>query len=82
MLRSIVPSMPDKARVVRLEDGLEVFVLEGNAGVTLGSYRRMLRASPELKIGLWPTAPSAEFRGKRFTSLDELVGALRLAIRS
>ena len=64
--------------MVRLEDGLEVLVLEGNAGVTLSSYRRMLRS--ELKVGLWPTAPSAEFREKRFASLDELVSALRLAL--
>ena len=72
--------MPDKARVVRLEDGLEVFVLEGKSGVTLGSYRSMLRASPKLKIDTWPTVPSAEFRDKRFASLEELIGALRLAL--
>ena len=70
--------MLDQARVVRLEDGLEVFVLEGNAGVSLGSYRRMLRAAPALKINVWPTPPSAEFRDKRFASIEELVRALRL----
>jgi hypothetical protein len=68
--------MPDEARVVRFDDGLEVLVLEGDAGVRLGSYRRMLR-SPALKLAVWPTAPSAEFRDKRFTSIDELIGALR-----
>jgi len=36
--------MPYTARIVFLDDGLEVFVLEGNAGVSLSSYRRMLPA--------------------------------------
>jgi hypothetical protein len=67
--------MPDTARIVFLDDGLEVFVLEGNAGVSLSSYRRMLPASPALEIDLWPTAPSAELRDKRFATVDELVAA-------
>jgi|SRR6185369_12881987 len=74
------PPMEGKSRIVRFEDGLEVFVVDGKAGVTLDSYRRMLRASPRLRINLWPVAPTAEFREKRFASLDELVRALRIAL--
>ena len=73
--------MPEQARVVRLEDGLEVFVLEGNDGVKLHTYRRTLRALPRLwKIDVWPTAPSDEIRNRKFVTVDDLVTALRLKL--
>ena len=72
--------MPDKARIVRLADGLELFVFEGTAGVRLDTYRRSINGSPALKVAVWPTQPSAELRDKRFVTVDELVAALRLEL--
>ena len=74
--------MFDKARIVKLDDGIELFVLEGKGGVRLDSYRRSINAPPALKVGLWPTKPSSALRYKRFPTVDELIAAVRLELGS
>ena len=72
--------MFDKARIVKLDDGIELLLLEGTAGIRLDSYRRGLNAPPALKVGLWPTKPSRALRDKRFPTVEELIVALRLEL--
>ena len=72
--------MIDRARIVKLDDGIELFLLEGTAGVRLDSYRRGIDAPPTSKVGLWPTKPSRSLSDKRFPTVDALIAAFRLEL--
>ena len=74
--------MFDRARIVKLDDGIELLLLEGKAGVRLDSYRRAINAPPALKVGLWPTKPSRVLLDKRFPTVEELIVAVRLELGS
>jgi hypothetical protein len=65
---------------VELDDGIELFVLEGKAGIRLHSYRRGINAPPVLKVGLWPTKPSPALREKRLSTISDLIAEVRLEL--
>ena len=67
---------------MKLEEGIDLFLLEGKAGVKLDSYRRGIDAPAASKVGLWPTKPSRALRDKRFPTVDALIAALRIELGS
>jgi len=67
-------------RVVCYADGLEVAASENGEGVALESYRIPVKNDGPLDGRSVRCEPSAAFRGRRFTTIEGLVAALRRAL--